>query len=524
MLRYRCPHCSHLLQAHELRAGKKSVCVSCLTLHIIPIDRSAWLSESGESLHPRAQNTIETPATAAAADNHPETPSYQSERAAVATGLLEAPEFSPVAQGSPVEGSPPDYYHQPEQDPAILDEGSEEQADPELGPAIPHLPEPAEYEHSRPITSLAAAAEAPIQVQTQAQIAAALTEVLTHRMKPPRKPRQDLRLSTASWLVFTGIGIALLLVSLFSSTNYTRELSAIGLLEMLIGYGWIVWLTAQRSQERGIACAVFPLTCYYLIQRKYAKLRPLRFVLTGLALALSATLATRALPYTRAWVGAGHHQAAVAVVDPESLSSLDKLREYKKERAYGKLITLLQALAKTDPVKSVDSRDGPALAAEMKQLCQHPDTGIKIAAMDAYARWGGEDACEICLNAMKSQSQEERLMAIQLLPLWKNTESAHTAAQAIAALIGRPGIETTRGEAALIEIGGPAAERAAQALLLRSSDDATTQLTALSILDKVGGEESVTTLRSYANTSLDSAIKVRTQETIDNILRRMKKP
>jgi hypothetical protein len=362
----------------------------------------------------------------------------------------------------------------------------------------------------------------PIQVQTQAEIAAALTEVLTHRMKPPRHPRQDLRLSTASWLGLTGLGIALLFASLFTSANYSREVLALGLAEFLIGYGWIIWLTSHRNPKRGILCAIPPITFYYLGQWKYAKYRPLRFAATGSVLAVMALLSSHLSPITRGWVRGNAPHLKTVVHDPEKMSKLEKIRDYRNQRAYDKLIDLLRDLSKTDAEKSVDAKDRPELALEIKALCQHPDTGVKVAAMAAYARWGGDDARDICLKAIESSSQEERMAAIQLLPQWKNTDKAPVVAQAIASRIGRPGIESNRAEAALVEIDGVPAELAALGLLLRSEDQ-TTRLLVLSILDKVGGNESIAALRSYADQSLDPAVKSRTLDTIENIRRRMLK-
>ncbi len=363
----------------------------------------------------------------------------------------------------------------------------------------------------------------PIHVQTQAEITAALTEVLTYRMKPPRHPRRDLRLSTAGWLVLTGLAAALVLLTLFSSTSYMKEALALGLLQIMLGYGWIVWLTYQRDPRRGLACAVPPITLFYLGQWRYAKYRPARFALTGLAIVALALVSAQVNPFTREWVGRGVTPQANPVIDPAEMSKLDKLREYKKQRAYDKLIDLLHDLAKTDSLKSVDAKDGPELATQLKALGRHQVPAVRVAAMAAFTRWGGEEAREICLKAIESEDPEERLMAIQLLPQWKGSEAAPEVARSVASLIGRPGTESNRAEAALVEIGGTAAERAALALLLRSKDDRTLRLVALSLLEKVGGNESVTALRPYADTELDQVIKSKTLETIEVIQLRQKK-
>ena len=104
-------------------------------------------------------------------------------------------------------------------------------------------------------------------------------------------------------------------------------------------------------------------------------------------------------------------------------------------------------------------------------------------------------------------------MALQLLPQWKDAESA----RAVQSLIGRPGtVETNRAKAALEEIGGPPAEQAAIALLNRADDQAT-RLTALSILEKVGGAEVSVLLRSYASATDDPAVRTRALAAADAI-------
>ncbi|HEV3436168.1 MAG TPA: hypothetical protein VG122_02345 [Gemmata sp.] len=527
MLRYRCPQCTQLLQAHELRAGKKSVCVACLSTHIVPIDRSAWLTETGEPLFPRIQTPAEPVTQSAAAPApHPVAPVLEPVTTSSAVGSTDSPRVlppdSPTSEPEEPRLAPMPGFRDPTSSPMSEGRRGDEGNTPRSAtkPSTQHdAVSPAEKKAKDAI-----AVVDPIHVQTQAEIAAALTEVLTHRMKPPRHPRRDLRLSTAGWLVLTGLGVALLLVSLFASANYAEGTVGLGIVQILIGYGWIIWLTSHRDPKRGIVCAVPPMTFYYLGQWRYAKYRPLRFVVTGAALAGLALLAPYIIPVTRGWIGSGSHKSSTPIIDPADMSKLEKVREYKKEKAYDKLIDLLRDLTKTDSLKSVDAKDGPELATELKALCFHQDTGVKVAAMAAYTRWGGgEDARDICLTAIQSPSQEERMMAIQLLPQWKSTRDAPAVASAVASLIGRPGTESNRAETALVEIGGVAAERAALALLFRSKDDRTIRLVALSILERVGGNETMTALRSSADTELDQTIKNKTLETIEAIQTRLKK-
>jgi hypothetical protein len=366
----------------------------------------------------------------------------------------------------------------------------------------------------------------PLPVKTQADIAAALSVALASRMKPPRRAQRDLRPSTALWLLLTGLGIAFFFVSLFS-TNYSRWIAGLGLIEMFAGYAWIVLMAASRNPWRGVLCALPPATCYFLGQRKYARFRPLRFVGTGLVLVALALTTTSLSSITGSWLGrTTQHAHQQHSQDPADMSKLEKVRDYLDHKAYKKLIDLLNDLAKTDTMKSVDAKegDGPELANELKQLCSHPDTGVRVAAMGAYCRWGGgDDARILCLKAIESPSQEVRLKALELLPQWKNTEAAHEVARAIAALIGRPGIESSNAVAALREIGGVPAERAALAVLLRA-DDLPSRLIALTTLGEVGGEETVVALQDYAKRSLDQTIKAMTLEMIEKIRQRQNNP
>src|SRR5207237_1334902 len=138
---------------------------------------------------------------------------------------------------------------------------------------------------------------------------------------------------------------------------------------------------------------------YYLAQRKYAKFRPLRFVATGAAFATVGLLVAPVLPTTRAWVRPEPPPAPRA--DLSELSRVEQLRALRDQRSYDQLTALLGELTKTDEVQSADAKNRDELAKEMKALCSHRDTGVRVAAMAAYSRWGGADAVEVCLNALR---------------------------------------------------------------------------------------------------------------------------
>jgi hypothetical protein len=360
---------------------------------------------------------------------------------------------------------------------------------------VPADPQPAESQQ-------AGQAE-PVQLQTQADIAVALTAALTNRMKPPPAPRRDLRLSTALWMLLTGVSLVMIFASLFTNWNLLLPALVLGVGQILAGYIWIVVLTQRRESQRGLLCAIPPLTFYYLTQYKYAKLRPLRFVATGAVIAVLCLIFSPILPRMQSLLHRKETTPVVVPPDPSEMSKLDQLRTYREQRSYDSLIKLLELLAKTDPLLSEDAKDRAALSAELKVLCQHPLTDVRVQAMDAYARWDPASARVVCLAAVRSSAYEERRMALRLLPQWKD----HDSARAVQTLIGRPGtVETNQAKAALEEIGGAPAEQAAIALLNRAEDQGT-KLTALSILKKVGSVETAGSLRTYAMASDDTAVR-----------------
>jgi hypothetical protein len=262
-----------------------------------------------------------------------------------------------------------------------------------------------------------------------------------------------------------------------------------------------------------------PLTFYYLAQYKYAKFRPARFVATGLTLVALALVSPSLFNSTRGLMG-NAEAPAVAPADPATQSKLVQLRYFRERQAYDSLVRLLDVLSKTDPLLSEDAKDRAELTAELKSLCQHIDIEVRRRAMRAYTRWDLDGARAVCLAAVRSSAPEEREEALMLLPQWKDADSA----RAVQSLIGRPGtVETNKAKAALEEIGGVPAEQAALALL-NWSDDQATKLTALSILEKVAGEEVARSLRAYALAADDAAVRDRALAAAEAIMTRLRAP
>jgi hypothetical protein len=345
----------------------------------------------------------------------------------------------------------------------------------------------------------------PVQAQTQADIAVTLSAALAIRMKPPPAQRRDLRPSTALWVLSTGAALMLLFLTAAVDPRCLAGVLFIGVAQQAAGYLWIVSLTGARDPLRGLLCAVPPATFFYLLRYKYAKWRPLRFYATGALLTVPAVLALRdpTLALHARDLVRGDGTPAVAPPDPAAMSKLEQLRHYRERKDYDALAGVLDLLAKTDPLLPEDAKDRAALSAELKSLCHESLSGVKVRAMVAYARWNPEGARAVCLAAVRSPSSDERRKALELLPQWKDAESA----RAVQSLIGRPGTgETNQARGALEQIGGPAAEQGA-AVLLNRADSQLTKLTALSILAKVGGAEAATSLRNYAMATSDPAVR-----------------
>lgn len=511
MIRYACPHCAAVSAAvNERRAGQPSVCRKCLGAHTIPADPALWLTESGEPLYPVAPQPEPVPEPIALAPIDVREPEP--------VPAVAARELEPVRVTVLPRAPEPESELEPEAPAAAVAVATPPRSRP--------LPVPASTPAPVPRRAPAAPQSAnerygePVQLQTQADITAALTDALSSRMKPRARARRDLRPSTALWLLLTGVGVALALVALFLDAEYRTAVFAVAAVQVLAGYVWIVRLTAMRETARGWACAVPPLTLVYLAQYKYARLRPLRFVTTGALLALLGFAVPALAPHLRGAFARPEVPAPVEPPRPEAQSRLAQLKLYREARSYDALLKLLEDLAKSDPYHSADRSDAPAIAAELKGLCDHQLTDVKVRSMAAYARWDPPAARVVCLAAVRSTSSEEREWALRLLPQWKDNEVA----RAVQGLIGRPGTsESNRAKAALEEIGGPPAEQAALALLNRAEDQPT-KLTALVILEKVGGQEAATKLRNYAGATDDPAVRNRALVTIEAIEARAKLP
>ena len=617
MFRYRCPHCTKLLQAPELRAGKTTVCSKCSQPLTIPADKADWLNERGEPLLasptvviriPPPDEPAPPPTPKAEADNDvlgalvageltptarspdfdldvTSPPGMSSALNALLgkpdTDLPAAPESivqpMPPAEPTPVEPPPapepvappvaaalppepeptppPERPRNPTPPPRALPRRATVWGD---SPAPPPTPAPVAARTTPPRVSPPAprpvgvqpfaaqvspsgrheppAWETPAQGsplprrlvattpapprrdpdplvvtppggRSQADVAVELSSALATRMKPRPRPRRDLGLSTALWLLGTGVAVGLLAVTLFTPRDFTTAALLIGLAEILVGYVWIVWLAAQRDWARGVLAAVPPLTFWYLGQWKYARLRPLRFALTGAAVVGVALASGVALPHTRALTGAGPVEPAPeAGPDVAAQRKVAQLRHYRDNRGYAVLAKLLRELAASDPVYSAEAKDRAELGAETKALCDHPDAEVRVEALAAFATWGTEaEAQQRCLAAVRTDNPELRMMALKLLPRWK---TERVAGAIVARMQQRPGMEAAAAQKALVELGGPVAERATVPLLSDQYDQ-NVRLAAAEVLAdrRVASASGAEALREAARASTDPAVR-----------------
>jgi hypothetical protein len=547
MFRFRCPQCTVVLQALEIRAGKTTVCSKCSRPVTIPADRRQWLNEHGEPLIaaptmviPSAGSGL-TPApmprmeTVAEADN--------DVLGAIAHGEIAPPNMSevetpPPSEPLPVPPPPIPAFSRSMPAPEPEDDGrvdlypatpAAEVPKPAAKPfPVPRRPEPTpppkkpfptpppawagassqSGQRPRRVAPEAALATAPapepVKLRSSADLAVELTSTLASRMKPPPKPPRDLNPSTAVWILTTGIAITLIAATLFSANTFTPLIVAIGIAQALAGYAWVTSLAFKRDVRRGLACAVPPVTFAYLTNKKYGRFRPLRFVITGAVILVLGLLMPKIQDRTRAYAGVGVDKPIDAPIPISSRPKVEQLRHYRDQRQYTELLALLRSLARTDSTYSEDSKNRVELASALKELCSHPDDSVRSEALPAYTTWGGPDARELALNASRSKNPDEREMALKVLPRWKDEDVARRVAE----MIGRPGKESSLATDALITLGGSVAERAAISLLRR--DDQNVRLAAIEILgnEKVGGRDAVAALREVARIAADPGTRL----------------
>ena len=363
----------------------------------------------------------------------------------------------------------------------------------------------------------------PLNLRSEMDIAAALTDVLTTRMKPPPKPPRDLYPSTAFWMLMTGVAIILLALTLFKPVDHLKWVAYIGVAEIAIGYVWIVTLAFRRDPTSALKCAIPPFTFMYLIKKRYRRLRPLRFVATGAVLISLTFLAPRVMSETRRMSGADIIIAPIGIEDYSALSDVEQLRVYREKRQFDRLIDVLKKLDRTDPYYSANAPQREALAAELRLLADPAvtsDSGIRAVALPAYVRWGGDDSRSLLLAAVQGHPDERR-EAIKLLHKWPDPDVARV-------LVSRLGNreEANLAKNSLINIGGSLAVQALVPLLRDKEKDKVLHLAALDLLAHpgIGNEDALVFLRAEKEKFTDQSLNRQVESTIlkitDNLRQR----
>jgi len=363
----------------------------------------------------------------------------------------------------------------------------------------------------------------PLNLRSEMDIAAALTDVLTTRMKPPPKPPRDLYPSTAFWMLMTGVAIILLALTLFKPVDHLKWVAYIGVAEIAIGYVWIVTLAFRRDPTSALKCAIPPFTFMYLIKKRYRRLRPLRFVATGAVLISLTFLAPRVMSETRRMSGADIIVAPIGIEDYSALSDVEQLRVYREKRQFDRLIDVLKKLDRTDPYYSANAPQREALAAELRLLADPAvtsDSGIRAVALPAYVRWGGDDSRSLLLAAVQGHPDERR-EAIKLLHKWPDPDVARV-------LVSRLGNreEANLAKNSLINIGGSLAVQALVPLLRDKEKDKVLHLAALDLLAHpgIGNEDALVFLRAEKEKFTDQSLNRQVESTIlkitDNLRQR----
>src|SRR6185437_15007239 len=246
MFRYRCPRCSVVLQALEIRAGKNTVCSKCSRPIVIPADKAQWVNEKGDPLLTSPTMVIPTGLTpppllrpmAVDASSESSADADNDVLGAISHGDIDLP-----SETEPTAVPEPPAVIEPPKTPApafsrSLPEPDDADGRVELYPAVPapvaetprpprtpqprREPEPAwvgpssrspsrgqRVVNSVPVDTAAVALTEPLRLRTGMDIAVDLASALAMRMKPPPRPPRDLKPSTAIWVLATGAGIAL---------------------------------------------------------------------------------------------------------------------------------------------------------------------------------------------------------------------------------------------------------------------------------------------------------------------------
>jgi hypothetical protein len=361
--------------------------------------------------------------------------------------------------------------------------------------------------------------------EESADIAAELTAALTMRMKPPPEPPSDLRFSTGAWLGLTATGVSLWMVSMMQAKGEEADrllsyVGAIGVLEIIISYVWVAYLSGRKNARRGFEALLPPVWIYRLANpcENTPGYRPLRFAVAGLLLIAVALFGGQLRPAVQQITG---EPEPLAPELPKPINSpLSRLKDAESEGINRPLTDALSDLAKDPAAFTATEAEKPLLLAELRRLRTHDSGEVRATALFALKKWAGLEAVkEDVLSVLRTKHAEnhERRAALDIAREYKDRDIT----RAVALCLGYRGfLDDTDRRAAdtLRAIGPPEAEDA----LLELFEDEELLLRGLpAVLADIGGPKSIARLRTIAQTSVSKEVRTEAVKTADKIAARL---
>lgn len=543
MFAYPCPFCQQRLLASPERVGQRTICPKCMKPIVIPRPDGTPIEEGRVTV---PQLLGDSPSTifvdehheekdeADAMDlslppEHEEFSGFVNDSAELLPPLEDAPPPAPLEVPSPVASSDHVGSFTPSAMAMAAAGVVQSTAAPQIsgvGAAYALAPETPRPDIATPPPRARDHGVVMFQPSTgeSADIAAELTAALTMRMKPPPEPPSDLRLSTGAWLALTAGGLSLWLLSMMGHADVTAEklliaVAAIGVLEVIVSYIWVAYLSGRKSTQRGLEALLPPV---WLARMAYPAsnnpgYRPLRFAVAGSLLILLASLGDRLRPVVQRVTG--EPETATVPIPPPVHSPLARLKASQTEGTNRHITEALTELATEATTFTSTPAETRELLAEIRRLRNHENGEVRGAALIALKKWAGLDAVKpdvIKVLRQRSAETHERRAALDLAREFKDRDVT----RAVALCLGHPsfGEDTDRRAAdTLRAIGPPEAEEAL--LELFENDDL--RLRGLSeLLAELGGPTAIERLRQIAAMTSDNELREDAQRTADKIAAR----
>jgi hypothetical protein len=251
-----------------------------------------------------------------------------------------------------------------------------------------------------------------------------LTSAITMRMKPPPEPpAADFKLSTAIWVILTGVGIVLWLATVIYQTGPLHYVTALAVVLLSIGFGWVAYLAVRQSRFMGVVTLLPPVAIFRLFNGDGRdNHRPLRYVLSGLLLLALVYANPIAREAVRTVFGMDEPKSiaqSAPLTPAETVTQL--LTKYDRQP----LIDELDRLAKSAAPTQANNDERQSLITILKQQIAADDRPeITISAIKALVTWAGDDSRSSLIQALNSNHPATRHSALLALDRWKDAEVA----------------------------------------------------------------------------------------------------